>query len=218
MRMNSKKNLIEDRRDAAMRLKEQLSPERLKTEKWHLVAVSKGGLELAGIMNERLKLPIDFLFSATIYAPQNRDCEIACVSEREEIVIHENLIEMFDIQLDYIYGEASRKHEEKIIPQIYKFRKGRHFAGVKGETVLLVDEGAESGLKMMTAIKTVMAMKPKAVYLAVGVLPSDVMESLEPLVDGIYYLYNIDDFVETTTYYASLPAVKDATIETILGE
>ena len=216
--MNSQRNLIEDRHDAALRLKEQLPTDRLKTEKWHLVAVSKGGLELAGMMNERLKLPIDFLFTATIYAPQNSECEIACVSESEEIVIHDNLVEMFDIQLDYIYGEASRKHEEKIITQIYQNRKGRHFAGVKGETVLLVDERAESGLKLMTAIKTVMAMKPKAVYVAVGVLPKDVMESLEPLVDGIYYLYDIDDFVETTSYYVSLPSVNDETIETILGE
>jgi len=152
-----------DRSDAAEKLKEQLPLDQMKHEKWHLVAVSSGGLELIHYLNKRLQLEKDFLFSAGIYAPKNSECELARVSEYEEIVINERLVEAFEITHDYIYGEASRKHEEKILSYIYKYRKGEHFEDMQGKTVMLVDEGAESGLKLMGAIKTVLAMNPKAV-------------------------------------------------------
>ena len=186
--MQQKKYLFTDRLDAAKQMKEFLPIDQIRSEQWSFVAVSKGGLELAYFINSRLKCPIDYLLSESITAPQNSECEIARVSEIEEIVMHENLIEVFDIQVDYIYGEAKRKHEEKMLSNMYQYRKGRHFSDLSNQTVLLVDEGAESGLKFMTAIKTVMTMQPKAVYVAVPVLPKDVLESLEPLVDGIFYL------------------------------
>lgn len=216
--MNGRKYMFKSRSDAAEKLKEQLPLDQMKHEKWHLVAVSSGGLELIHYLNKRLKLEKDFLFSAGIYAPKNSECELARVSEHEEIVINDRLVEAFEITHDYIYGEASRKHEEKILSSIYKYRKGEHFADMQGETIMLVDEGAESGLKLMGAIKTVLAMNPKAVYVAVPVLPNDLLDALEPLADEIFLVSALDDYVETNSYYEEFATVNDEQIEQYLGE
>lgn len=216
--MSVNRLMFKDRSDAASRLKEQLPLDRMKQEKWHLVAVSSGGLELIHYLNERLHLEKDFLFSAGIYAPKNSACELARVSEHEEIVINDNLVKAFGIKYDYIYGEASRKHEEKILGSIYKYRKGKHFEDMKGKSVMLVDEGAESGLKLMAAIKTVLAMNPKAVYVAVPVLPTDLLDSLEPLTDDIFLVSALDDYVVTESYYEEFEPVSDEQIEQYLGE
>jgi len=148
----------------------------------------------------RLKNPLEILFLEAIMAPNNAECEVARVSETEEIVLNENLIDAFEIQYDYIYGEAHRKHEEDILSSIYQYRKGRPFPSMQNRVVLLVDEGSETGTKFMTALKTVLAQKPKAVYIAVPVLPKDVLEVLETFVDEIFFLYDIDDYVETDLY------------------
>ncbi len=216
--MNGRKYMFKGRSDAAEKLKEQLPLDQMKHEKWHLVAVSSGGLELIHYLNKRLKLEKDFLFSAGIYAPKNSECELARVSEHEEIVINDRLVEAFEITHDYIYGEASRKHEEKILSAIYKYRKGKHFENMRGKTIMLVDEGAESGLKLMGAIKTVLAMNPKAVYVAVPVLPSDLLDVLEPLADEIFLVSALDDYVETNSYYEEFATVTDEQIEYYLGE
>ena len=143
---------------------------------------------------------------------------MARVSESEEIVINEQLVAAFDIKYDYIYGEAHRKHEEEILSYVYQYRKGRHFSSMENRIVLLVDEGSETGSKFMTALKTILAQKPKAVYIAVAVLPTDVLELLEPFVDDIFFLYDIDDFVETSLYYEEFEDIKDETIEKLLEE
>lgn len=216
--MNGRKYMFEDRSDAANKLKEQLPLDKMKQEKWHLVAVSSGGLELIHHLNVRLKLEKDFLFSAGIYAPKNKECELARVSEYEEIVINDRLVEAFEITNDYIYGEASRKHEEKILSYVYKYRKGKHFENMQGKSIMLVDEGAESGLKLMGAIKTILAMRPKAIYIAVPVLPTDLLDGLEPLTDEIFTVSTVGDYIDTKSYYKDFDKVTDEQIEQYLGE
>jgi len=212
------KDVLKNRKDAVKELKDIIPMHRLKEESWDLIAVSKAGLVLASMIKGSLENNIDFLFSEAILAPNNSECEIARVSESEEIVINEELVSAFEIQYDYIYGEARRKHEEKILSYIYKYRKGRHFSDVTNKVVLLVDEGSETGMKFMTALKTILVQKPKAVYIAVPVLPTDVLELLEPYADDIFFLHAIDDFVETELYYQELEDIDEETIEKLLEE
>lgn len=216
--MKKYKHMIVDREDAAKKLLDVIPMQKLKDENWKIVAVSKGGLALGAFLKKRLKNSLEILFLEAIMAPNNPECEIARVSESEEIVINEILVDSFGIQYDYIYGEAHRKHEENILSSIYQYRKGRPFPSMKNEVVLLIDEGSETGSKFMTALKTILAQKPKAVYIAVPVLPSDVLDHLEPFVDDIFYLQEIDDYVETSLYYENLEVLDDEEIEKLLEE
>lgn len=216
--MKRYKNILKNRQDAAEKLRDVIPMQRLKDEAWKIVAVSKGGLELGNLLRGKLSNNLDFLFSEAILAPSNSECEIARVSETEEIVIDEKLVSSFEIQYDYIYGEANRKHEEKILSYVYQYRKGRHFSSMKDEVVVLVDEGSETGSKFMTAIKTVLAQKPKAVYIAVPVLPSDVLEVLEPFADSVFYLHSIGDYVETSLYYEEFEDINEEEIEKLLED
>ena len=216
--MKKYKNILKNREVAAFGLLDILPKQKLKDENWKVVSVSKCGLEIANIIANKYSNNVEILFSEAVMAPNNDTCEIARVSEREEIVINENLVKTFEIQYDYIYGEAHRKHEEKILSYIYQYRKGRPFPSLENEVVLLVDEGTETGLKFMTALKTVLAQKPKAVYIAVPVIPSDVLELLEPYADEIFFLHSIDDYVQTSLYYEEFEKINEERIEKLLEE
>jgi putative phosphoribosyl transferase len=216
--MQKYKDILKDRIEAAQKLKEILRMQKIKDEEWIFVAVSKGGLEIANLIKSNLKNQIDFLFSEAILAPHNSECEIARVSENEDIVIIDELAKSFEIQYDYIYGEAHRKHEEKILSYVYKYRKGKQFVDVTDRVVLLIDEGSETGIVLTTAIKSILNMRPKAVYIAAPILPTTVIENLEPFADEIFFIHNIDDYVQTPLYYKNLPPVSDEKIEKILGD
>jgi len=216
--MKKYKHILANRADAAIKLMDTIPMQKLKDEKWKTVAVSKGGLALGALISAKYNTPLEALFMAPIMAPNNPECEVARVSETQEIVINEMLVSSFEIKYDYIYGEAHRKHEEDILSYIYQYRKGRPFPSMKQEVVLLVDEGSETGSRLLTALKSILAQKPKAVYIAVPVLPTEVLELLEPFVDDIYYLYDIEDFVETGLYYKELEKIEDEEIETLLEE
>ncbi|NOQ31936.1 MAG: phosphoribosyltransferase [Helicobacteraceae bacterium] len=216
--INKNVKYFENREDAAEKLRDVLPHDKMKSEKWELIAISSGGLDLASHLLNRYKLPLGFLLTAPIKAPNNSECEIARVSESEEIVIDESLVRAFEIQYDYIYGEATRQHEEKILSDIYKYRHGAPFKNMENKTVLLIDEGSENGLKLMCAIKTILTMNPSAVYVAVPVLPKDVLEVLEPLVDSVFYIQEVGDFVTTSHYYKNLEKIDTTKITKILGD
>ena len=208
----------EDRADAAIQLIDALPIDRIRSEKWKIVAVSSGGLYIANMVAKKTGLKAEILFSQAIYAPSNSDCELGRVSETEEIVIHEELVEAFDIQYDYIYGEAHRKHEEKILSDIYHFRKGEQFPNLQDEHVLLIDEGCESGMKLMTGIKSAMTMNAKAVFVAIPVAPKSVSEALNQIVDEEYVVHEVNDYVKTYCYYKNFKPISDEEIEKILNQ
>lgn len=216
--MKEKKKILKNRQDAATQLLEVIPKDKFKSQDWKIVSVSRGGLELASYLRGKNDNSIEFLFSEPIMAPNNDDCEVARVTEGEVIVINESLVDAFDIKYDYIYGEAHRKHEEKILSYIYQYRKGRPFKSVENEIVLIVDEGSECGFKLMVALKAILMQKPKAVYIAVAVIPSDVLDLLNPFCDEIFFLYDIDDYVETSLYYEELEYVDEDKIEKLLGD
>ncbi len=216
--MSRFKAIFKNRGQCAIELSEVLPMQKLKDENWRLVGVSRGGLELAYHIRGKLKNQIDFLFSEAVMAPKNSECEIARVSENEHIVINEKLVDSFEIKHDYIYGEAKRKYEEKILSYIYQYRKGRTFFDLKDKIVLLVDDGAESGLKLMLAIKSIMSMKPKAIYIALPVVASDVLDVLDSISYEVFYIHSINHYVNTSYYYEELEHISEDKIEKILGE
>lgn len=210
--------LYKDRKQAAKRLQEMLPYEQMQKEGWIIVAVSKGGVLIADALRGKNTFRVDWMFGESIMAPNNPDCELGRVSESEEIVINDDLVKAFGVQYDYIYGEAHRKHEEKILSKIYHFRKGRPLTDLNGKNILLVDEGTESGLKFMCAIKTVLGSAPNALYAAAPVMPTEVFDAIEPLCDALFCPQVLDDYIETSCYYSHMDTVSDETIITILGD
>ena len=216
--MQKYKHILKNRADAAKKLLDVIPMQKFKDEKWNIVAVSRAGLEIGAIIGEKYSNHLDILFTEAIMAPNNPECEIARVSENEEIVLNEELINAFDVQYDYIYGEAHRKHEEDILSYIYQYRKGKPFPDMRNEVVMLVDDGSETGSKFTTALKTILVQQPKAVYIAVPVIPTDVLEQLETFVDEVFFLYDIDDYVETALYYKDFDVITDDKLEKLLEE
>ncbi len=190
--------------DAADRLLEVLPVKRMKEEKWLIVVISSKAVKMGEKIASKLNLYYDFLFTTPILAPNNSECEIAKVSETEEIVIHKELSESFDIKKEYIYGEAHRKYEEKILKDVYKYRKGELISSLEGSTVLLLDVGSESGLTALTAIKTAIKEKAKSVIYASPIVPMHLDSEFENVTDEFYTLYHIENFVDVEFYYENL--------------
>jgi len=211
-------SIYKDRLAAAEALREVLPMQQMVREEWILVAVSQGGVIVCDAIRGRRPLKIDWLFGESIMAPHNPECELGRVSEYEEIVINDDLVKAFGVQYDYVYGEAHRKHEEKILSRIYHYRKGRVLRALQGKNIMLVDQGTESGLKLMCAIKTVLALDPNALYAAIPVMPTEVFEAVEPLCDALFCPHVLDDYIETSCYYSQMEAIPDETIINILGE
>ncbi|CCB80554.1 phosphoribosyltransferase [Helicobacter bizzozeronii] len=215
-------NLVDDfmfasQEDALSQLINEVMIRHLDTQNAIVLATSLNGLKFAHVLSQKLGTTFDFLFSAPIYAPLNRECEIALVSESMDIIMNENLINSFEITLDYVYGEAKRVYEEEILSRIYKFRKGNTIKSLGNKSVFIVDHGIETGITANLAIQTCMAKLSKNIYVLTPIVPKDVATRLATLCDGVVSVYRPEYFVSIEHYYKTPISITQQEIEDILN-
>jgi putative phosphoribosyl transferase len=214
--MNPDRIYFKNREVAAYRLLDVLPIDSMRLEDWTVISSSYGGFEIAKIIANALNSKYDMMFSGKIYAPNNEDCEIAVVTEHEEVLIHEELIKAFDISLDYVYSKSKQVYEESIVKTVNKFRHGEKIQEFENRNVLIVDEGINTGLTMMACIKTAINLKAKSISVATPILPTASIPTIESIADDLYFIKKLDHFVEIDFYYDSLEDVSFEDLKKII--
>jgi len=192
---------FEDREDASKQLIETLPIELLSKNETVVIGVSEGGVYFVDQISKAIDAQMDILLTEPILAPNNPELVIAMVSETEEVVMHKALIDAFEINEDYVYGEAHRKYEEEVLSYVYKYRKGKDLISLEGKYVVLADECIETGLTMMVALKSVIARGAKNIYIATPILDKVVYENLLTVCDGVFCPHKIQDYISIEYYY-----------------
>lgn len=213
--MNTDNIYFKNREVAAYRLLDVLPIEKMRLEDWTVISCSYGGYEIAKVVADTLNAKLDIMFCEKIIAPQNDECEIAIVTEHEEVVIHEELVKSFDVSLDYIYTKSKQVYENSILRKVNKFRNGDKIRDLEFKNVLIVDEGINTGLTMMACIKTAINLKAKSVSVATPILPSASIQTIESIADDLYYIKKLDHFIAINFYYDSLDDLEFEDIEKI---
>jgi len=192
---------FKDKNEALEKLYSLLDFEKIDDETI-ILAISEDGVFYAREIAKKVGfVEADFLFSEPIISPQNKECILGCVSETKDIVLIEELIEAFDISKDYVYSEAKRLFDEKIISYIYEYRYGDSIVDLKDKRVILVDEGANTGLTLEVCIKSCINQGAREIDVAIPIIPESLAKEIKKLSDHCYFVYEIENFVETNFYF-----------------
>jgi putative phosphoribosyl transferase len=193
-----------DKDNALEKLLAVLPIENMKNQDWTILALSEEAVFYATNIAKVINGSFDYFFMESIYAPNNEECEIAVISELEEIVIHEKLVHSFEIEFDSIYSKAKRVYEDKILKYIYKYRKGEKLTKIEDNNILLVNLAIETGIKTSCALKTMVANNAKSISIASVIIPEDVHQMIEYITDDVYYAYKPKYFVDIVHYFEKL--------------
>lgn len=205
--MTPDKIYFKNREVAAYRLIDILPINKMKLEEWIVISTSYNGLPVAKIVANELNAKLDIMFSRKIYSPNNDECEIAIVTESEEVVIHEELVKAFEISLDFVFSKSRYIYDNELSNCVNKFRKGKKLESLENKNVLLVDEGLNTSLTMMACIKTAIHLGAKSVSVAIPILPTASIQTIESIADDLYYVKNLDHFIAIDFYYDELEEV-----------
>ena len=209
--------LFKNREDAFIKLSEVLPLDEMVQESWIVIATSAGAVPIAFRLAQRLNANFDFMFTHKVTAPKNDECEVAIVTETNEIIIQEELMIPFDIKLEDIYADANKKYKTNIQDYIKEYRCGKEIINMNGKNVLLVDEGLNTGLTMMACIKSAISEKAKSVSVAVPILPEVTVSDIESIADDLYYVDAPAHFVTIDFYYESLEDIELDNVKNIVN-
>lgn len=192
---------FESREDASQQLIDTLPIELLSKNETVVIGVSEGGVYFADQIATKIDAQMDILLTEAIMAPNNQEVPIAMISETQEVVMHKALINAFEINEDFVYAEADRRYEDKVLDYVYKYRKGKNLISLEGKYVVLADECIETGLTMMVALKSVIARGAKNIYIATPILDKTVYQNLLSVCDGVFCPHTIEDYISIEYYY-----------------
>jgi putative phosphoribosyl transferase len=171
-----------------------------------VLAVPRGGLPVGAVVAQALGLPLDVMLTKKIGHPQNPELAVGAVALSGEVI--GPLARQYAVPESYLLERIEAVRAE------LRRRRAR-YAGdsepvaVEGKTVLLVDDGAATGMTLRVAAAALKNAGAARVVIAVPVAPEEAVAVLRPRADEVVCLECPDDFRAVGQYYADFTEVDD---------
>jgi putative phosphoribosyl transferase len=201
-----------DRFDAGERLAEALRD--LLPQDSVVLAIPRGGVEVAAVIATRLALPLDVVIPRKLGAPGNPELGLGAIAEGVR-VLDERLIRILGVPPVYIDEEIARQ-EQEIRRRTGAYREGRDPVVVEGRTAVVVDDGVATGGTAIAAIRWARQARAREVVFTAPVAPAEAVRRLEAEADRVLVLATPAHFYAVGQWYADFPQVSDERVVALL--
>ena len=116
-----------------------------------LFAVPAGGVPVAAVMAERLRLRLEVAVVSKITLPWNTEAGYGAVAFDGSVLLNEDILARIGLAREQI-EEGRRTTLEKVQRRLRKFRGDRPLPDLEATTAILVDDGLASGFTMLAAV------------------------------------------------------------------
>jgi putative phosphoribosyl transferase len=208
--------LFKDRHDAGQRLAQKLL--RYQGAKDGIViALPRGGVVVGYDISLALRLPLDVLISRKLGTPSNPELAMGALAETGYRHMNEDVIREYRVSNAQLERELLRQTSE-IDRRIRRYRGGRALPSLKGQTVILVDDGIATGATFFASLGALLKAEAAKIVAAVPVAPPRVLAELNALVDEVVVLHTTEWFFGIGQFYEEFPQVEDEEVSACLEE
>jgi predicted phosphoribosyltransferase len=195
-----------DRRDAGRRLTDLLREARLAEPV--IVGLPRGGVPVAAEIAAALGAPLEILAVRKLGAPGNPEYGVGAIAEDGTRVVDPEATAVLGIRNGELDAIAAREREE-LRRRVTAYRGDRPPPDLHGRTVVVVDDGAATGLTDVAAIQAVRRRQPRQVILALPVCSVEALELLRGEADEVVCLRAPHPFFGVGQWYRDFGQVSD---------
>lgn len=207
--------LFKDRVDAGEKLTEKL---RLFKERQDVVlfAIPRGGVVVAKVIADRLKIPLDIVLAKKIGAPFNREFAIAAVDINGDVVLNNEYVEYFSMKDEYVEHQKKRVLEN-LKDQLIEYRGSVEYKSLENKVAIIVDDGIATGATTKACIRFLSKLNPKEIYVATPVIAPSTLKELEKECDGVFYIVSSEPFWAVGQFYVDFSQVSEEDVKKLLS-
>lgn len=202
---------FKDRIDAGERLAHAL--ERLRGEDVVVIALPRGGVEVALPVARRLGAPMTLLMVRKIGLPSQPELAMGAIVDGDKpiTVRNESVIGFSGVEgaeFDAVVArELSEIHRRQAL-----YLGGRKPVPIEGRVAIVVDDGIATGATVRAALKGLRARKPAKIVLAVPVASEDALDMLKDDADEVVVLEGLSALGAIGFSYRDFPQLSDADV------
>jgi putative phosphoribosyl transferase len=214
-RLNLRRRLLADRREAGALLAQQLNGYR--GHHALVLALPRGGVPVAAEVARQIHADLDVLAARKLGAPGHEELAIGAITADGTRYLNTNITEMLDVSRAYI-EDVSEREQLNAQRQERIFRAGLPALGIDGREVIVVDDGLATGATMRAAIWSLRRGRPKKVVVAIPVGSAESCASIDAEVDELVCLQSEEPFHAVGMYYRDFSQVSDEQVIALLRE
>jgi putative phosphoribosyl transferase len=207
--------MFQDRSDAGRGLAKALSA--YKGRNAVVLALPRGGVPVAAEVAAALDAPLDLILVRKIGVPTEPELAMGAVVDGMTpiVVRNEEVIEFTGTTADEFEAACARELAEiERRRQLYIGERPR--AEIKGQVVIVIDDGIATGATTRAALQAIRNREPKELVLAVPVSPPDAITKLRGEVDDLICLATPELFGAIGYFYDDFRQVSDQEVVAIL--
>lgn len=196
-----------DRAEAGRQLAAKLMPYAGRPDVT-VLALPRGGVPLGYEVAAALRAPLDVLVVRRLTTPSNHDITIGAVAGGGICVVDEELCRALNVPREAV-REISAREQAEVERRQRLYRACQRALDLRDRTVIVVDDGMQSGASMRAAVLAVAERRPAAIVVAVPVASYATCAEIAPRVKEIVYCFIRDPVYAVSLWYETYTPVSD---------
>lgn len=205
--------MFEDRVDAARKLCPKLKKYENNIDV--VVGLTRGGVVIAKVISDVLKLKLTTVVVKKIGAPGNSEFAVGAMVSTKDVYWNEEIVKelkITDWEKEYLLSQKEK--EVKSLEKKLKI-KTKPFE-YKDKNAIIVDDGVATGATVIAAAIYLKSNKAKELILATPVISSDIILNIKKYFDIVIYLRSATNFYAIGEFYKHFEQVSDEEVAKIL--
>lgn len=204
-----------DREDAGRQLAALLMD--VAKERPLVLALPRGGVPVAFEVARGLDAQLDVWVVKKLGVPWQPEFGYGAVAEGGHTYVNRDIVERVGITPAELTEAIARKREE-VAANVRRYRGELPRPGVRGRTVVLVDDGIATGGTMAACVEALRAEGATRLIIAAPVGSPQTLDALRPGVDRLVCPLAPDDLQAIGQWYDDFTQVPDAEVARLLDE
>lgn len=180
-----------------------------------VLALPRGGVPVAHEIAKALGLPLDVFIVRKLGVPGHEELAMGAIGSGGVRVLNENVLKELALSPSQLAHVTAREAAE-LARRESVYRGTRPYPTIKGNTVILVDDGIATGATMRAAIAGLRELDPHKIIVAVPVAARDSLELIAKEVDEVVCPLVPRDFNAVAKWYDEFPQTNDNEVTKLL--
>jgi putative phosphoribosyl transferase len=180
-----------------------------------VLALPRGGLPVAFEVARALGAPLDVFVVRKIGVPGLEELAMGAVASGGAVVVNRTVVEGLGVTEEQL-NELAEAEKAELAWRDELYRQGRPPLPVRGQTVIVVDDGLATGSTMSAAILALRALEPARIVVAVPVAPIEARADIATQADEVVCVATPESFRGVGQFYEDFRQTSDDEVHALL--